>query len=283
MKTADSIIQNMNNGNYDVALILIDQLQEDTPLTQDFQLCKVQCLYALNRFFEAHEAASKYAEEGNDLQDLTFMRGLICFALGQYESAKKFFGTDPQWSIWQQKTNAMNQIAKGQTSQITFSEPLQETDFSKVKKKWSQTDTSVTVSLMAPNFLICQVKASFHFQAIDVIISENNEKKAISIDLEKPISPRTGVYACYSDRIEFTAEKEKPKEVWTFQEVPKEKDSDITLESILLELDTIPEVTNEMALDGFERSIEKLDYGYSSEDEYEETEQKKQEATNDQE
>ena len=121
MKTAtDGIIQNRNNGNYDVALLLIDLLAQDNKLPPEIQVCKVECLYALQRYFEAHEAAIKFTDEGNDMQELVFMRGLIYFALKQYESAFSIFKTNPQWAIWKEKAQAMDQISRGKYQQITF-------------------------------------------------------------------------------------------------------------------------------------------------------------------
>ena len=274
MKTAsDTILLNLNNGNYDVALLLIDQLEQDSELPKEVQVYKVECLYALQRFLEAHELASKYWEAGNNSKDLLFMRGIICFSLQQYDTAIPIFNEDPQWSIWKQKAYTLSQITKGQTQPIMFHENIPPFDKKDLKYNWSQNDTQVIVSLNIPDILPNQMKVSFHIRAIDLTISYGPKKKeSYSIELEKNIIPRSCSFECFPDRIELTLTKETEKEDWTFQPNQTENPQNITLDSVLMELDMINDVDNNTAISEFQKIIDKLDYVYSSDDEYEENE-----------
>ena len=272
LKTAsDTILLNINNGNFDVALLLIDQLEQDSELPKEVQVYKVECLYALQRYLEAHELASKYWESGNNSRDLLFMRGMICFSLQQYDTAIPIFNEDPQWSVWKQKAYTLSQIAKGQTQQITFHDPPPAFDRKDLKYYWSQTETTVILTLNIPYTLPNQVNASFHVKAIDLTISYGPKKKeSYAIELEKNIIPRSCTFECHQDGIEFTLVKETENEEWSFQANETQNPQNITMESILMELDMINDVDNNTAISEFQKAIDKLEEVYSSEDEYEE-------------
>ena len=270
LKTAsDSILQNMNNGNFDIALIFINQLSQSSQLPPDIQVYHVQCLYALHRYLEAHALATKYIEAGNDSRSLTFMTGLLALALERYDSAISIFNQDPQWSIWKQKAYILSQLDKNPP--ITFHDSPPHFDQEDLKYSWSQTPTEVILSLNIPYLLPNQVKPVFHIQAIDLTIEEMPQSKfSLVIELEKTIIPRLCSFECFPDRIEFKMFKEKANEEWTFKPIQHENLNDISLDSVMMELDMIQDIDNNTALLDFQKAIEKLDYAYSSEDEYEE-------------
>lgn len=255
--TIDAIQLYMNKGNFDISLLIIDQLSRESELSEEIQNFKVECLYSLHRFLEAHELASKYAEDGNETQTLTFLRGLICYSLELYEEAITHFRTNKQWIRWVTKAKLMNQIAKNESQPITFNQPQQSTRT--VEFIWSQTEAEVVLLITIPSILSNQIKVQSYPKSLDISISNGLKVvHSLSFELDKEIIPRSTTFNVHPDKIEFVMQKANPGDMWVLDKHPKElQDLDQTaapptMNTLLSELDSILDITDGDAIKSFE-------------------------------
>lgn len=261
----DSVQLYMNKGNFDILLLIIDQIAKESELTEEVQNFKIECLYSLHRYLEAHELASKYAEEGNESQNLTFLRGLICFALELYEEAASHFKTNKQWSRWVTKSNLMHQISRKDVQPIMFSAEPKLYEKDSYSLSWSQTENEVILSVIIPNIVPSQIKVQSFQRSLDITITNGIKTiESIAVDLEKEILTRNTSFNVYPDRIDFILQKAVSGQLWNFE--PKQNEPEITMDTILAELSTLSNPSHDEAAAGFQNMLKSTNADYTSSD-----------------
>jgi hypothetical protein len=200
----DAVAANMESRRYHVALVLLKQIMSQesgtTPLNQ---LRYVQCLYHVKRYRSALEKCRKFAEGGNTLSELTFMRGLCAFALGQWQTAAEFFRTQNEWSRWVSKCELREQ----NSPPIRIGDWPTKAEDEKVEPTAEQTPTTLLITIplagVDPNDLRISAGESW----VDLVYDEGQRKVNKSWELFDTILPRTLSYEVSPMWIKVTVEK----------------------------------------------------------------------------
>jgi tetratricopeptide (TPR) repeat protein len=202
--STDPVVANMENRRYHVALILLKQIMsEDFGSTPLNQLRYVQCLYHLKRYRSALEKCRKFAEGGNTLSELTFMRGLCAFALGQWQTAAEFFRLQSEWSRWVAKCELREQ----NTPAVRIGDCPTKAEDEKVEPAAELTSTALVITIalagVDPNDLRINAGETW----IDLVYDEGQRKVSRSWELFDKILPRTLSYEVSPMWIKVKVEK----------------------------------------------------------------------------
>ncbi|KAK8896223.1 Suppressor of G2 allele of SKP1 [Tritrichomonas musculus] len=176
----DSIIKNINNHNYPVSLLHLEQLlHEDGFLSHVNQIRHAQCLYYCKRYTESIEVAQRYIGSGNTSSDLQYIIGLSLYKLGQFYEAANIFRFNPRWELWYKKSYIMSAYSQCTvyTKKYEFPEKIENpTD-------WSQTKSTITITFPYAGLMVDDVSIDFYFESIDISIYKD-EKQSFNQTLE---------------------------------------------------------------------------------------------------
>lgn len=176
----DSIIKNINNGNYQISLLHLEQLlHEDGFLSQVNQIRHAQCLYYCQRYTESIEAAQRYIDGGNTSSDLQFIIGISLFKLGQYYEAANIFRFNPKWDLWYKKSYIMFSCPQNHIYRKKYDFP----ERVEYPTDWSQTKNSITITFPYQGLMVDEVTVDFYFESIDISLYRS-EKESFNQTLE---------------------------------------------------------------------------------------------------
>ena len=132
MKTADQAISKaIKAQNYEMGLVLLEQLKLEMPFSQVNQNQHLTCLYALHRDFEVIRYSREYNENGNKSKELLFLTGLSNFRLSNFSAAYHIFSEDPAWERWKEKARLCFDF-QNQNDKVIEIKPEKEQDVPKI-------------------------------------------------------------------------------------------------------------------------------------------------------
>jgi hypothetical protein len=141
-----------------------------------------------------------------DTDELTFVLGLCYFKLGNLERAAAHFSRSPRWRLWHQKAVIMEQTAESCVALGDFSAPGFSND-----PPFTQTDTTVTVTLQLGEWLRSEVRVELGFDSVDVFMAHGEVCPAVrSYELESPIDAPASAFAFTSAGLELRLAKRAP-------------------------------------------------------------------------
>ena len=230
--TSDSIQLNLIKGNYQVSLVMIYQLIEESQiLSIKNQNNHVECLYCLKRYLEALEVSKKYMELGNSSQEMIFLQGLIFYELEQYQLSIQIFSKKALWGIWLQKANLAEKISKGSFKKVQIgNNNIENLIFKDPKIEWNQTLKQIFLIIHLSNIPSHFLKILYLPHSIDISISNN---KTIfyseSFELFSEIIPRFCQHKINNQFIEIKLEKLSESQWNSYLLIQEEKTNNLNM------------------------------------------------------
>lgn len=114
MISTDAISRALKNKDYNMALILLEQLKVETSnFTIENQNQHLICLYSLDRNLELLQYSQAYMDSGNVTNDLIYLTALANFKLKNWNTASQLFSRNPSWRRWIVKCELCSRIERG--------------------------------------------------------------------------------------------------------------------------------------------------------------------------
>lgn len=252
--TDDNISAHMLKGNYEIAIILLDQLRKETKvLSQANEIKYINCLYQMHRYLEALENIKRVNDGAKTIKELTFLKGLCLFKLNKYADAAKVFVEDSAWSRWVSKCTFMMAVENKTQNFIELGEPSQHNLLTNTKNEWYQSNDYITNTIFAKGLTKNQVSVTFYPFSVDVIIhASSKETLTKSFELYGEIIPKECETKVTPIKIELKMKK-KTHGNWPTRDADLEVGlhmDDQALFNSLCEIDDIPDTD---ALKAFEQ------------------------------
>lgn len=208
----DSIIKNINKGNYQISLLHLEQmLHEDGFLSPVNQIRHAQCLYYCKRYTEAIEVAQTAMQNGNQSKDLLFIIGMCFYQLRLFYNASQIFRQNPAWALWYKKSYIMQSF-----SVSMYLLPKKERVFpQKADPQVTQDNNSIILTFPYGEILRKEVKIDFYPFSVDIsIFRSENESLYQTLELLNPIDPKKCSFLTTSTNLTVTLIKSQPGQ-WT--------------------------------------------------------------------
>jgi hypothetical protein len=186
----DAVIANMKNKRYHAALVILKQIgTENSGLSYANQVRYIQCLYHVKRYRAAHEKGRQFAESGNTLPELSFMRGLCAYALGQWQTAHEYFHQRREWLRWAKKA----ELRRDQTSAmvIRIGEMPTKAEDEKTVPQVVQTPRSVEIALPLAGIDPNDLRVTAGDLWIDFVYDDGQRKVNRSWELFDKVVPKS--------------------------------------------------------------------------------------------
>jgi hypothetical protein len=200
----DPVLMNMKNRRYHTALTILKQMSsENSGLIPSNEVRYVQCLYHMKRYRAALEKSRQFVESGNTLPELTFLRGLCAFSLGQWQTAAEFFRTKSEWVRWVKKCELREQ----NVAPIRIGDWPTKAEDEKIEPTAEQTPRTllITIPLLGadPNDLRITAGETW----LDLVYDEGQRKVNKSWELFEKVFPQSLQYEVTPMGIKVRLEK----------------------------------------------------------------------------
>ncbi|EAX95727.1 CS domain containing protein [Trichomonas vaginalis G3] len=252
--TDDNISAHMLKGNYEIAIILLDQLRKETKvLSHSNEIKYINCLYHMHRYLEALENIKRINESGKFIKELHFMKGVCLYKLNKYMDAEKIFLQHTAWARWINKTNFQLAVEMDAAQFIELGEPIQHNLLSNTKNEWYQSNDYITNTIFVKGLTKNQVSVTFYPFSVDVIIrASNKETLTKSFELYGEIIPKECETKVTPIKIELKMKK-KVHGNWPTRDADLEVGLHMDDQALFNSLTEIEDIPDTDALKAFEQ------------------------------
>lgn len=204
--TSDMVVANMAAKQYDVALVLLSQMEiEDNVLSEMNALRLCQCLYFRYRYMSALERTTKYIEDGNYLPEMLFLKGMCHYRMGQFILAHGVFSVKPEWRRWALKA----ELKKDRVCIVLGRKPTYERDLA-AELAFTDAKSTITVVLTAENVKKDLLLVGVNPYWLEICYNEPHRQIVRYAELHDRVKPDSVAVTVTDTAVTVVLEKEAP-------------------------------------------------------------------------